>query len=387
MLQQHYLISHVETECPHRKVKCQYCHITGEHQFIEREHATQCPKVLLPCPNGCNVGNLFREDVQAHRKECPLEMIHCDFYSIGCREKVMRRDMERHKQNCINEHLLLATRLVREQQEDNKRLTTTLSTVLKDLSATEGELTKAKQELVKLRTFTGTIEKDCSATKLELTSIKQELIELRSLAIDYKVKDENLQAKNTVAAQKRVQQLEKQLMGATPGPIKYHTWMHTLHTTSMTGEEICPVVIRVPQFSSRMRDKGRWYSNPFYTHCRGYMMCLRVEVAGAGSCRDVYLSAYLRLMKGRNDDLLPWPLKGEFRIKLLNQLTDEGHHSHIVEFTSSSGDRVSPTIFMAYDGPGCKTFISHADIMKATPTCQYVKDDCAFIRVSALKLR
>ena len=38
MLQRQYLTSHVETECPCYKIDCQYCHITGEHQFIEGEH-------------------------------------------------------------------------------------------------------------------------------------------------------------------------------------------------------------------------------------------------------------------------------------------------------------------------------------------------------------
>ena len=31
MIQRQFLTSHVETECPRRKVNCQYCHDTGEH--------------------------------------------------------------------------------------------------------------------------------------------------------------------------------------------------------------------------------------------------------------------------------------------------------------------------------------------------------------------
>ena len=45
MIERQYLTSssHVETECPRRKVNCQYCHDTGEHQFIEGQHKEECP--------------------------------------------------------------------------------------------------------------------------------------------------------------------------------------------------------------------------------------------------------------------------------------------------------------------------------------------------------
>ena len=42
--------SHVETECPRCKVNCQYCHDTGEHQFIEGQYKEECPKLLYPVP-------------------------------------------------------------------------------------------------------------------------------------------------------------------------------------------------------------------------------------------------------------------------------------------------------------------------------------------------
>ena len=108
MIQRRYLTSHVETECPHRKVNCQYCHDTGEHQFIEGQHKEECPKLPLPCPNNCEVGSVPREDMEAHRKECPLEMIQCEYYSVGCkRVKLARKDMEEHDNEKMKEHLMM----------------------------------------------------------------------------------------------------------------------------------------------------------------------------------------------------------------------------------------------------------------------------------------
>ena len=109
MIQRQYLTSHVETECPRRKVNCQYCHDTGEHQFIEGQHKEECPKLLLPCPNtSCEVGSVLREDMEAHRKECPLEMIECEYYSVGCkRVKLARKDLEEHDNEKMKDHLMM----------------------------------------------------------------------------------------------------------------------------------------------------------------------------------------------------------------------------------------------------------------------------------------
>ena len=108
MIQRQYLTSHVETECPRREVNCWYCHDTGEHQFIEGQHKEECPKLPLPCPNKCEVGSVPREDMEAHRKECPLEMIQCEYYSVGCkRVKLARKDQEKHDNDNVKEHLMM----------------------------------------------------------------------------------------------------------------------------------------------------------------------------------------------------------------------------------------------------------------------------------------
>ena len=105
VLQRQYLTSHVEAECPRRKVNCQYCHITGEHKFIEGEHKKQCPKLPLPCPNKCEVGSVPCEDMEAHRKECPLEMVQCEYHNVGCEERMMRKELEKHNKENIEKHL------------------------------------------------------------------------------------------------------------------------------------------------------------------------------------------------------------------------------------------------------------------------------------------
>ena len=94
MIQRYNLANHVETECPRHKVNCQYCHDTGEHQFIDGRHKEECPKLPLPCPNNCEVGSAPHEDMEAHRKEYPLEMIQCEYHNVGCEVMMARKDQE-----------------------------------------------------------------------------------------------------------------------------------------------------------------------------------------------------------------------------------------------------------------------------------------------------
>ena len=109
MVERRYLTSHAKTECPRRKVNCQYCHDTGEHQFIEGQHKEECPKLPLPCPNKCEVGSVAREHIEAHRKECPLEMIACEYHNVGCEVKMARKDQAKHKKQKTEEHLMMTS--------------------------------------------------------------------------------------------------------------------------------------------------------------------------------------------------------------------------------------------------------------------------------------
>ena len=71
-------------------------------------------------------------------------------------------------------------------------------------------------------------------------------------------------------------------------------------------------------------NKIQWCSDSFYTHNKGYKMCLKVDAAGHkdGNGKCTHLSVFLSLMKGPHDDELTWPLRGRFKVKLFNQISD-----------------------------------------------------------------
>ena len=145
-MQRQHLASHMKDRCLCRKVNCQYCHDTGEYQFIEGQHKKECPKIPLPCPNKCEVGSVSCEDMEAHRKECPLEMIQCEYHSVGCNVRTPRKRKRNHLEENMEKHLQMTT--------------LKLSTTEDELFSTKmriSNLEKMVKQLVRNSTGSGTV--------------------------------------------------------------------------------------------------------------------------------------------------------------------------------------------------------------------------------------
>ncbi|XP_065902015.1 TNF receptor-associated factor 4-like [Dysidea avara] len=324
MLQRQYLTRHMETDCPHRKVDCQYCHIIGGYQFIEGEHKEQCPKLPLPCPNKCEIGSVLHEDMEAHRKECPLEMVQCEYHNVGCEERMMRKRKKGHEDKKAKEHLLM-TKLKLRITEDK-------------LSSTENKLTSTETRL----------------TRLEL--MMHRLIHTSGSS--------------------------NMLIGSA------HWSSHLTAMAARVGtvSQICPTIVKISKFANYKTSRCVFCSEFFYSHSKGYKMCLRVYHTGDRPTINVYLSVFLCLMKGPHDDELTWPLRGKFEVILLNQISDCKHHSVTVTYDGRTPDKYAGRVTGGdrATGWGHTEFISNENLCKVIPTCQYLKDDCVFLQVSKL---
>ena len=304
-MQRQHLAGHMKNRCLRRKVNCQYCHDTEEYQFIEGQHKKECLKVPPPCPNKCEVGSVPREDMEAHRKECPLEMIQCEYHSVGCNVRTPWKRKRNHLEENMEEHLQMTT--------------------LK-LSTTEDELLSTKMRISNLETM--------------------------------------------------VKQLVRNSTGS--GTVMIATdWTSHLETLANASDVTCPVIIKSSEFVILMDNK--YYSNPFYTKENGYQMCLSVSTNNDHES----LSVWLHLMEGPHDDMLPWPLRGKFEVKILNQISDSGHHSLMVKYGDRAGDDISGRITdgKRAKGYGFSKFISFQVLFETTKTCQFVKDNCIFFQV------
>jgi len=320
VLQQQYLASHIETECPRREAVCSHCQITGEYWFINEKHIGECPKFPLPCPNACEVGSVPCEDMEAHRKECPLEMVQCKYHNVGCEERMMRKRKRNHEEEKMKEHLSLTTTSL---FVTNQKLDTALKHIDTLMIALNQTITAQEQTLY-------------------LNDVTPEISEAQYLV--------KLMAKSAMS--------------------KY-------------GDQVCPVIMNVTKFNQKLQDNGIWFSDPFFTHDEGYKMILKAYPSGCGDGKGTHLSVFLCIIKGPYDDKLTWPMKEKFKVKLLNQTGDCDHHVRLISYRNCIPEKHSRvTDGIMASSWGVRRFISHTDLYEVTPTCQYLKDNCIFLQVS-----
>ena len=116
-IQRRNLAHHVLVSCPRREEECKHCSTVGGYQFITGRHKKLCPKLPLPCPNKCQSDKINREDIAAHRKICPLEMVWCKH---GCNVQIARKDQESHDEEKMQDHLAMTkTELMATKQRVN----------------------------------------------------------------------------------------------------------------------------------------------------------------------------------------------------------------------------------------------------------------------------
>ncbi|XP_065915217.1 uncharacterized protein [Dysidea avara] len=156
-------------------------------------------------------------------------------------------------------------------------------------------------------------------------------------------------------------------------------------TKNATREHIAPVIFEMHNFTVKMENETVWWSDPFFAFWRGYKMCLMVDVSRYG------MSIYLYLMKGPYDDELEqshhWPLRGTFKVVLLDQLNDD-HYTQYISFDGISSNYTNRVMKQgrAPNGYGNFHFISHKTILDSN----YLKNNSLYFMIfyqpnSALK--
>ena len=149
---------------------------------------------------------------------------------------------------------------------------------------------------------------------------------------------------------------------------------------------LVPYTFIMPNFEQNKKEKTKWYSPSFYTHPRGYKMCLRITANGLNVDTNSHVSIFVVMMNGEHDEYLRWPFRGEVTIKLLGQIRDEEScaKKKTIYFCDSSSDAAAGRVMegeRADCGQGSYLFIGHRDLQP-----NYLKNDCLQLRVEKVKI-
>ncbi|XP_003383553.1 PREDICTED: TNF receptor-associated factor 4-like [Amphimedon queenslandica] len=105
--------AHLLSDCPKRKVSCQYCKKEGPHDIITSSaHLNECRYYPIKCSNeGCE---FIRERFwfTHHEQNCPKAIIYCEYSNLGCKKLIKREEQEKHNEESMKEHLQMAVKRV-----------------------------------------------------------------------------------------------------------------------------------------------------------------------------------------------------------------------------------------------------------------------------------
>ena len=162
-----------------------------------------------------------------------------------------------------------------------------------------------------------------------------------------------------------------------------HFCIITVESLSEPG--VLPTELTMTNFERHKTDGDQWFSPPFYTHPRGYKVCLSVYANGEGKGKGTHVSVFARLMKGEFDDHLKWPFQDHVTVAMLNQLEDNHHTTRTIEFTKTKDIEVIGRVTDGERAPNCwgkPKFIAHTDLTyDPAINCQYLKYDCLRFRI------
>ena len=155
--------------------------------------------------------------------------------------------------------------------------------------------------------------------------------------------------------------------------------IHAVETAAFDGV----LIWKIDDYRQRKEDakKGKTvsiYSQPFFSENYGYKMCARVFLNGDGKGKDGYLSLFFVLMRGKFDNVLPWPFCRKIKFMVLAQTTGNDIVDSISPSASSAKSFEKPKTKMNLD-IGCPFLASHEKL--EAPGSPYIQKDTIFIKI------
>ena len=153
---------------------------------------------------------------------------------------------------------------------------------------------------------------------------------------------------------------------------------------------VVPIEFTLSDFEQYKKESGDWYSPAFYTHPRGYRMCLGVNPNGYGRGLGTHVSICTCIMRGPFDNGLKWPFRGDVTIQIMNQAGEDNHQEEVNNYTDQMTENYAGrmTDKERSDGWGFPQFLPHSSLAyNAATNTQYLRGDSLRIRISKVELK
>lgn len=163
--------------------------------------------------------------------------------------------------------------------------------------------------------------------------------------------------------------------------------------------DLPPLSISVDKYDILKRKDDSYTSRAFYTHPRGYKMCIKIWPNGVLEGKDSHVSVACHLVRGEHDADLKWPFCGNVYIRLVNQRGDHHHCDHFIRYTHRTPRSLSGRVSRraCADGPDALVessqgnyivhFMAHSSLINsATGTYHLLNNTLQFV-ITKVELR
>ena len=328
--------------CPFAPIECSFCEEVLERRFMKEHELDECPQRPFVCVHCKKFKSTFQDVTDKHVPVCPEKLIACP-NECGLTEV---------HRNCVEDHLLNGCPLA--------TIDCTYHSVGCKVQLLRKDLPKHVADNLALH------------MSLQQEAMSKEMDQLKTRLAEQEAKNSEVVAK-----------LEQSnaLISMLEGLVE----RLKLEQTSFHGHlKIAPVNLFLAEFAAKRKNNHVWKSFPFYTHPRGYKMCLEIYANGNGDGLGTHVSVFMYLMRGEFDFCLKWPFRGGVFIRLLNQNDTKRYFPAEIRFSEAviaqgGGRQVTDANKASSSAFGLHQFISHAELAP-----NYLKNDTLYFEVLSI---
>ena len=396
VMQRRLVEGHIKSECELREVKCEYCNTTGSYQWINSSHCEECPKYPVECPNHCEVGHVRREEISGHLEECPLVTANCLFTSADCESvsnsktsnivQHMREAVTPPHTKCVLQSTtellqktkkILENRILKIQIElDNSNQI--IKHDFKIVTVNHQVTMEAENAKNHLTNQADGLDKQENKTELQAYNYKQGSVHVQATEDKFKTE---IPKRGEELMQRFASKLRDNFEDLQDCTCRWSLRLNYLHNTC---NNILPnVYMKISEFVLHPKYViDSWSSKPFYTHDKGYKMCMSTS----NNFDNNYVSVCVSLMSGEYDHYLQWPVKGTLKIQLLNQFYDGNHTDPVdIVFDGARDNSCCQRVLVgdkSHFGNCFETFISHRNLAEDVRRKQhYYKNSTLYFKI------
>ena len=143
---------------------------------------------------------------------------------------------------------------------------------------------------------------------------------------------------------------------------------------------------KMENFSKYLKEGTYFQSPTFYTHSKGYKMCIRVYPSGYDACKGTHVCVVAYLMNGQFDDRLQFPFRSSITIQVLNHISNGEDYERVFDFNDKTDDIICTRVPESEEmnsGLAMYNFIPLTELQESTKG-QYLKDDNLTFKVSKI---